>query len=240
MSTYTDASLIVTPNAKKTGKLYSLKGADLDVVRATTATYVGSDGLIKTALANEVRFDYTNGSCPSILVEPQRTNLLLRSEEFDNAYWLKESAGLTANQTTAPDGTNTADLIVDNTNLTVHGFRNNTGIILTNSVHTYSIFVKDNGRRFINLSFNTVGSNYTSGLIADLQNGTITQIFGVGILSSSIISFGNDGWYKISYSAIFNSTSYPYFALSNSSNGLTSSGRLIYVGNGTGVFVWGA
>lgn len=80
MSTYTDASLIVTPNAKKAGKLYALKGADLDVVRATTATYVGSDGLIKTALANEVRFDYTNGSCPSILVEPQRTNLFLRSE----------------------------------------------------------------------------------------------------------------------------------------------------------------
>lgn len=79
MSTYTDASLIVTPNGKKAGKLYSLKGADLDVVRATTATYVGSDGLIKTALANEVRFDYTNGSCPSILVEPQRTNLVFPS-----------------------------------------------------------------------------------------------------------------------------------------------------------------
>lgn len=80
MSTYTDASLIVTPNAKKAGKLYALKGADLDVVRATTATYVGSDGLIKTALANEVRFDYTNGSCPSILVEPQRTNLVFPSD----------------------------------------------------------------------------------------------------------------------------------------------------------------
>lgn len=79
MSTYTDASLIVTPNAKKAGKLYPLKGADLDVVRATTATYVGSDGLIKTALANEVRFDYKNGSCPSILVEPQRTNLVFPS-----------------------------------------------------------------------------------------------------------------------------------------------------------------
>ena len=79
MSTYTDASLIVTPNAKKAGKLYSLKGADLDVVRATTATYVGSDGLIKTALANVPRLDYSNRSCPSILVEPQRTNLVFPS-----------------------------------------------------------------------------------------------------------------------------------------------------------------
>ena len=79
MNTYTDASLIVTPNAKKAGKLYALKGADLDVVRATTATYVGADGLIKTAGINEPRFDYSNGSCPSILVEPQRTNLVFPS-----------------------------------------------------------------------------------------------------------------------------------------------------------------
>ena len=83
MSTYTDASLIVTPNAKKAGKLYSLKPTDgtgdLDVVRATTATYVDADGVIQTALANEPRFDYTNGSCPSILVEPQRTNLVFPS-----------------------------------------------------------------------------------------------------------------------------------------------------------------
>lgn len=33
------------------------------------------------------RLDYTNSSCPSILVEPQRTNVALRSEEFDNGYW---------------------------------------------------------------------------------------------------------------------------------------------------------
>ena len=83
MSIFTDASLLVTLNAKKAGKLYTsipTDGAgDLDVVRATTATYVGSDGLIKIAGINEPRFDYSNGSCPSILVEPQRTNLVFPS-----------------------------------------------------------------------------------------------------------------------------------------------------------------
>ena len=71
-------SILITPNSKKAGKLDSIiptdGTGDLDVVRATTATYVGSDGLIKTALANEPRFDYSNGSCPSILVEPQMSN----------------------------------------------------------------------------------------------------------------------------------------------------------------------
>ena len=58
--------------------------------RASSGTYVGSDGLIKTAT----------------------TNFLLRSEEFDNASWTKQtSVFVTANQTTSPDGATTADLI---------------------------------------------------------------------------------------------------------------------------------
>jgi hypothetical protein len=83
MSLFEDASLIVTPNAVKAGKLYSIKptdgAGDLDVVRATTATRVNSDGLIESVANNVPRLDYTNGSCPSILVEPQRTNLVFPS-----------------------------------------------------------------------------------------------------------------------------------------------------------------
>lgn len=113
MSLYDDASLIVTPNAFKAGKLYSLKGADLDVVRATSATRVNASGLIEVVGNDVPRLDYTNASCPSILVEPQRTNLLLRSEEFNNVTAWPGSAGITrlANQATAPDGTNTMDLL---------------------------------------------------------------------------------------------------------------------------------
>jgi len=80
----TKASLIVTPNAYKAGELYSVIPnttlGDLDVVRATTATRVNSAGLIESVAINVPRIDYTNGSCPSLLVEPQRTNRLLNSE----------------------------------------------------------------------------------------------------------------------------------------------------------------
>lgn len=76
-------SILITPNSGEAGKLFSIiptdGTGDLDVVRATTATYVGADGLIKTAGINEPRLDYSNGSCPSILVEPQRTNLVFPS-----------------------------------------------------------------------------------------------------------------------------------------------------------------
>ena len=84
MSLFNDASLIITPNGVKAGKLYAVKptdgSGDLSVVRATDGSYTGSNGVIQYALPNVPRLDYSNGSCPSILVEPQRTNLLLNSE----------------------------------------------------------------------------------------------------------------------------------------------------------------
>ena len=72
------ASLILTPNAYKAGKLYSAKpdfgAGDFTVDRNSTATYIDEDGLIKTALANVPRIE--NGA---ILTEPQSTNLYLNS-----------------------------------------------------------------------------------------------------------------------------------------------------------------
>ena len=83
MSLFDDASLCVTPNGQKAGKLYSIKptdgSGDLSVTRATTATRINSSGLIESVANNVPRLDYTNGSCPSILVEPTRTNLVLNS-----------------------------------------------------------------------------------------------------------------------------------------------------------------
>ena len=83
MSLLTQASLIVTPNAVKESKLYSVVpsngNGDMDVVRATTATRVNSLGLIESVASNVLRLNYEAG-CPSILVEPQRTNRLLNSD----------------------------------------------------------------------------------------------------------------------------------------------------------------
>jgi len=53
----------------------------ISFTRASSATYVGSDGLIKTATTNEARFDHnpTTGESLGLLMEQQRTNLLLNS-----------------------------------------------------------------------------------------------------------------------------------------------------------------
>jgi hypothetical protein len=78
------ASLIVTPNGYKASKLYSIVPSDgtgdMTFSRTgNTATRVNSSGLIETVNANIPRLDYSDGTCPKLLLEPQRTNVLLNS-----------------------------------------------------------------------------------------------------------------------------------------------------------------
>ena len=118
MSLLNSASLCVTPNGYKAGTLYSVipntSLGDMTVVRATTATRVNSAGLIESMANNVPRLDYSNGSCPSLLVEPQRTNLALYSEQFTNAVWTASAfnVSITSNTTISPDGTQNADTVV--------------------------------------------------------------------------------------------------------------------------------
>lgn len=232
MSTYTDASLIITPNAKKAGKLYALKGTDLDVVRATTATYVGGDGLIKTALANEPRFDYTNGSCPSILVEPQRTNLLLRSEEFDNAYWNKLASSISVNETTSPSGNLTADKLVEDTSGSAHRFISTSFSTINGVSYTISIFLKKAGRDYAYIRLNNSGGDIIAANI-NLLNGTVSQ----SVFGSVTIVPHNDNWYRIIATGTSISTSNGSFEVRTSNSATYAN----YTGNGTsGIFIWGA
>ena len=183
MNLYNDASLIITPNGVKAGKLYALKGADLDVVRATSATRVNASGLIETVGANVPRLDYSNGSCPSILVEPQRTNNFTYSEQFDNAYWGKTDATVTANNTASPDGNNTADKVEFNS-----GFINGVDIVADNQTYTISFFAKKGTANLFQIS----EAFYVGTTVAfDLNSGTVTS--GVG----KIENYGN-GWYRCS------------------------------------------
>jgi hypothetical protein len=89
-------------------------GPLVSFTRASTATYIDSAGTLQTAAVDVPRFDHnpTTGESLGLLVEEQRTNLLLRSEEFDNASWNPPApsiATVTPNAQIAPNGTLTAD-----------------------------------------------------------------------------------------------------------------------------------
>jgi hypothetical protein len=82
--------------------------------RASDGAVVNSAGQIEIVAANVPRFTHDPVTLESLglLVEEQRTNLLLRSEEFDNASWtLFGTASRSANATNAPNGSLTADSV---------------------------------------------------------------------------------------------------------------------------------
>jgi hypothetical protein len=83
--------------------------------RASTATFVGADGLIQTAASGAPRFDHNpaTGESLGLLVEEARTNLVLRSEELNASPWgWTNNSGIPgtviANSDIAPNGTLTA------------------------------------------------------------------------------------------------------------------------------------
>ena len=125
MSQFYDlSSLVVIPSGYKASTIYAQKplttDGQLSFSRASTATRVNASGLIEAVASNVPRLDYLGSTCPRLLLEPQRTNVVTYSESFDNAAWIKTNAGtgldpvVTANNAISPDGTQNADTVVFN------------------------------------------------------------------------------------------------------------------------------
>lgn len=86
------------------------KSIPFQVDRVSGGTYVGRNGLIQSAASNEPRIDFTSNTKGGLLLEPQRTNYALNSN--DASQWANvggsQSITKTANYSIAPDGTQTA------------------------------------------------------------------------------------------------------------------------------------
>jgi hypothetical protein len=113
--------------------------------RASTATYFDAAGVMQTAAVNTPRYDYDPATLAyrGLLMEDSRTNLMLRSQEFDNATWLAQGTKeIVANTHVAPDGMVTADTLSDTNAGAFNGMRQ--GFVVANDTasHTLSIYVK--------------------------------------------------------------------------------------------------
>jgi hypothetical protein len=134
------------------------------------------------------RLDYLGSTCPRLLLEPQRTNLALYSEQFDNAAWLKSSASVSANTTVSPDGSANADTL---TTSAASGklYRSFTS---TAGSYTLSVFVKKgtSSTAFLNFYDGSI-SQYVCETVFNLNNGTFTGAVGG---SAFITDYGNGFW----------------------------------------------
>lgn len=170
--------------------------------RGTTATFVGSNGFIQTAAINAPRFDYDPVTLApkGLLIEEQRTNILLYSEQFNNvAGWSFFNATVTANVTASPDGTTNGDALVENATAGTHvcqQFVNYT----SGTAYTYSVYVKAGTRTWVWLGLPTaafgVGVSSFYNLVGAGSLGTAAG----SPTSRSITAVGN-GWYRITITA---------------------------------------
>ncbi len=207
----------------------------LDVTRASTATYVGRDRLIKTAAANELRYhhDPTTGEPLGLLVEGSRTNLQVYSQELDNAAYSKTNVTISADITIAPDGTATADKIVENTATGSH-FLNDAVSVTSGKAYTYSFFAKASGRDDVRLTFGAGGFGVTVSALFDLSAESVTVETSGTNTSAAIVAYA-DGWYRCSMTSDATVTTAPAIAI-YLMNGTTQS----YPGDGSsGTYVWG-
>jgi hypothetical protein len=207
MTLLSEASFLVTPNGYKEDKLYAAiptnGDGDMTVTRATTATRVDENDLVSSVASNVPRIDYTGGGCPSILLEPQRTNIVLRSQEFDNASFVKNLSSVSANTTTAPDGTLTADTWTGDGVSGVH-YLAQIASATSGVAYTQSVFAKKGTNDFIQIV--GPGAIYTTGTVFanfDLENGFLGTIGASA--TATITDFGN-GWYRCTMTATATAT----------------------------------
>ena len=198
----------------------------VEFTRSSTATYVGSDGLIKSAAVNEARFDHDkDGNGLGLLIEEARTNL--HDNSTVNA--LNQGIlGLTQGSTSTIDPTGSTSTVetwtVDTSTGEHDGYRfyNNTYVDFS-----WSIFVKANGITRIQVSASQ--RDNSSYIEVDLTDGSIINQTNP---NATVTDFGG-GWFRIS--AHSGSRAHgPGFWL------LDSNGNRSFTGNGTdGVYVWG-
>lgn len=184
---------------------------------------------------NRPRVDFSLGGCPNLLLEPQRTNLLLQSSSFDNATWTKGASTVTANSTTSPSGIVDADTFAGDGTFAQHQIHQLT-TITSGLTYTTSIYAKKNTNNFIQI-YNLVtffGSNVWANF--DLNNGVIGSVGSAA--TASITSVGN-GWYRctITGTAIASgAASTSYFHLVTSATAARGEANSL----STSVFLWGA
>jgi hypothetical protein len=173
------------------------------------------------------RLDYSNGSCPSLLLEPSRTNLITYSEYFGGSYWTKSGSSVVSGFT-SPDSTNNAFKLVEDTSTGLHKLQKTSINVSAGAVSCY-YFVKKAERSKVLIELGGGGGGYAT---FDLDLGTLIVENNV----TAKIELISNGWYRCSVSYITSETSiYTGAYLVN------DSGTQSYTGNGTsGLYVYGA
>jgi hypothetical protein len=178
-----------------------------------------------TTRLNMPRVDYKDNTNGSLILEPQRTNLITYSEAIGSNGFNEINSSIQSNVSVSPNGTLNADLLKENTANDTH-FMFKDFNLSSGQTYSISVFAKSNGTNR-NLRFGDGGLGWSSGFNVnfDLTNGSADS-------GGVIESYGN-GWYRCSVVGTTNATTsrllvYSILNTSTSYQGDGSSGVFLY------------
>ena len=162
------------------------------------------------------------------MLTTSRTNLIEHSEDIGSNGFSPVGTTVVADQTTSPDGTQTADLLKEDNSSGSH-FMFKDFNLSSGKTYTISVFAKSNGANR-HLKYGDGGVGWSSGFNAffDLTNGTTS-----GSGTVAIDDVGN-GWFRCSVTGTTSATTSRLIIYS------TLSGTTGYQGdNSSGIFLYG-
>ncbi len=207
------------------------------------AQYQGSDSFTKlvslaTAGAQQVENALWDAYVEGLDFQPS-PNRLTRSQEFDDAAWGKINCSIIPNVAAAPDGTLTADKLVEAGSTGQHYIGQGDGgeaELADNAIATVSVYAQAAGRSWMRLSIVTRDSTDNSRAYFDLSGAGAVGAVASGY-TASIVALGG-GIYRCSVSgSVGAGTSAPRWRVMLASANLVAT----YTGDGvSGLYLWGA
>lgn len=168
-----------------------------------------------------------------LLIEEGRTNQLVRSQEFDSTSWPKANATVTANAAAAPDGTTTADKLVEDSSNSSHSLSQ--AFSASNAVsYAVTVYAKAAERNTLTIQCSGPFTVAPTARFTLTGSGTVSVQQGNPTATARIDALAG-GWYRCTM-----------IVTTNAAASLTTvfqlyNGATIYQGDGTsGLYLWGA
>ena len=164
-----------------------------------------------------------------------RTNLVTYSQAFDNAAWIAASCAATANAAIAPDGTATAESLVEASSGSTEHYVNQSFSSSSGQTASVSIYAKAGARSWCYLGMVLKDGSTVAGAFFNLATGTLGTVLGGYTATITAVS---NGWYRLTLTgSVGTGTSNTYLRFQMS----TADTVKLYAGDGvSNIYAWGA
>ena len=245
ISNYTSGSISIKLGNTGYGAVRTANGTYTEEIKAQATTFprsqINADSIfvgsidnvsVKESTKNNLaRVDY-DGTASSLLVEPERTNLITYSEDFENSGWGTYNSTLEADSVISPNGILNATKLIGTNDVTAHTLYTNAYTVVSGVDYTHSVFIKKSQSKYVQLYTGNGYGNYYANF--NLEDGVVETFT---TLDANIENIGG-GWYKCSTKANSSTTTaQSTVALIDSA---TSGRGYAFNAENESVYIWGA